>query len=178
MTLIIGLILGAAGIWIAAHYTHVPGIDQQYNGSSVTGGANSLGQLNGNNNGNNQNNNQNNQTTSSTQNLVSGFPNNVPIYQPSDLLLSTKSTRGGKAVVYSASYTSNDQASAIASYYQQQLASGGWHITQQNQSGGVTTIQASGNNEQVNVLISSLGEQAGADETANTGFQLAVTPNS
>lgn len=166
---IIALIIGAAGLWIAAHYVHIPGIKATQNTSLNSGG-------NGQNN-NNGGNNQRNVTSANTMTLVGGFPGNVPVYQPSVLALSTKTTHGDKTVVYSASYTSSDQLTTISQFYKNQLSSNGWHIDNQNQSGGITTFKASGHNEQLNVLIAQISGPTTGAATVNSGFQLAVTPN-
>lgn len=159
---IIGIIIGAGGLWIAANFVHIPHTKYGKNGSSSVVGANNGSNLS-------------NHTVVSSRAQVSGFPGNVPVYTPSGLALSTKSTRGNNAVVYSATYTSTQPAASITQFYKNQLSSGGWHISSQNQNGDVTTIQAARSNEQLDVLIAPLAAQSGVS-AANTGFELAVTP--
>lgn len=167
VTFIIGLIIGAAALWIAAYFVVIPGIKTSNNNTQNTG--QSAQTQNG-------TNNQRNQTLASTQQLINGFPNDVPIYQPSSLNVSTKSTRGGNVVTYSASYTSSNPADDIVNYYTRHLNSGDWHIDNQSQNNGVTVIKAiDKNNRQIDVLITRLSSQAG---NIQSGYQLAVTPAS
>lgn len=164
---ILGVIIGAGGLWIAAHFAHIPGIKATSTTTTTNQSSPNI----------NINNRQRNITSANSKALVSGFPANVPIYEPSTLALSTKTTRGNSTVSYSASYTSTDQASTIIQYYKSQLNDKGWHIDSENNAGSVTTLKASGNDEQLNVLVGQMTGQSTGAASVNAGFQIAVTPN-
>jgi hypothetical protein len=77
--------------------------------------------------------------------LPSGFPSDVPIYKPSDVIVAT--SNDGK---YSVSLLTSDSETKVSEYYTKQLASNGWVAPQgggdiRYEGGMISNLEKDGN---------------------------------
>src|SRR5579884_3840200 len=103
-SIIWGLIIGAAILWIVALFVHIPGV--KYKKTSTAAAASTPSSTVN-----------SSAITTSTASLPNDFPSDVPVYQPSTVMLATKSTINSNYTSYEADFTSSSQPSAVVSYY-------------------------------------------------------------
>lgn len=155
---IIGLILGAIILWVVAIFVHLP---KAKSASSTTTSPQSS-----------SNNQSGSSINTATQALVSGFPANVPVYDPSSVVVSTQ-TEHGNDNAYNAVFSSSSQPNAVISFYRSQLNANGWHLNSQSASNQVTLIKAAKGNERLNLVVTQPLSGAG---NIHSAFQLDVAP--
>lgn len=95
--------------------------------------------------------------------LPDGFPSDVPVYEPSDVILSIKSK--GR---YNVTLASKDDSSQISSFYKTQLASKGWKQSDSEISFGVGVATSFTKGDQQLVLL------IGSDKNAKNGLQSTI----
>jgi hypothetical protein len=95
--------------------------------------------------------------------LPEGFPSDVPIYKPSDVILSLKTKEG-----YNVTLATTDSSQKVSDFYKTQLSNNGWtkEETEIAFSSNVAQSFTKGNNQLV-LLI-------GSDQNAKDGKQTTV----
>ncbi len=76
-------------------------------------------------------------TVSTGKELPAGFPDSVPVYQPSTIKFSASLSKGS----YSVTFSTNDNTADVTKYYEKELAKNGWQLKENGQVsfGTVTT---------------------------------------
>lgn len=100
--------------------------------------------------------------------LISGWPTDVPIYEPSTLVASSKSDEASFSTVGKTSKTVAD----VSAFYKAQMATQGWTVQYESAAAdsALTTYQK--DNRTASVIITSDPDEKTADKT---GFVIAVT---
>ncbi len=96
-------------------------------------------------------------TVSTGKELPAGFPSDVPVYQPSTIKFSASLTKGS----YNVTFSTNDNTSDVAKYYEKELAKKGWQLKENGQVsfGTVTTsTYAKGKSDLVVVIAGGSGD--------------------
>lgn len=96
--------------------------------------------------------------------IPDGFPSDVPIYKPSDVIVGLKVSKG-----YNVTLTTNDSAQTVADFYKTQLPKNGWTAEDTSAVFNTNVVQAYTKADQtLQVLI-------GNDTKANNGKQTSVS---
>ncbi len=96
--------------------------------------------------------------------IPDGFPSDVPIYKPSDIILSLKTKEG-----YNVTLATNDSSQQVADFYQSQMSSNGWTKDDTGAVFNANVVQSySKGNNQVELLI-------GSDSKATNGKKTTVS---
>lgn len=110
-------------------------------------------------------------TIGSNAKLPDGFPSDVPIYEPSDVIASVKTGEGA----YSVSLLTNDSQEEVNDFYSTELQKNGWtsgdSAAQFNFSGGSASSFTKGD-QRLSVIIAS-----DPSNEKKTSITLAVTKN-
>ncbi len=95
--------------------------------------------------------------------IPDGFPSDVPIYKPSDVILSLKTKEG-----YSVTLATNDSAQQVVDYYKSQLASNGWVAGDNEINFGAGSAQTftKGNNQLVVTIANNQNSSTEKKTTA------------
>lgn len=100
--------------------------------------------------------------------LASGFPTDVPIYEPSTLKASTTSgTTGYGAVAATAS-----SVATVTSYYKTEMAAQGWTTQYESSGEGSSLLTFAKGNRTASVVVSTSDD---ANSSEKTGFVVSVT---
>jgi hypothetical protein len=101
--------------------------------------------------------------------LPDGFPSDIPIYEPSNIIYATSTDKKH----YSVSARTADSTSDVLAYYKKELATQGWKATSESSYGEGTILIYKKNNRQLSASVSTQD-----DKTAEkTFFSVSVTEN-
>lgn len=101
--------------------------------------------------------------------LPDGFPSDIPIYEPSNIIYATSTDKKH----YSVSARTADSTKDVLSYYKKELATQGWKATSESSYGEGTILIYKKNNRQLTASVSTQD-----DKTAEkTFFSVSVTEN-
>jgi hypothetical protein len=102
--------------------------------------------------------------------LPDGFPSDVPIYKPSDTVLSLKTKDG-----YNVTLATSDAAQKVLDFYKAQLASNGWTADENSQFAfGENSAQVF--TKGANQLVVLVGSDSNASNGKKTTINLTVGP--
>lgn len=103
------------------------------------------------------------------QELPKDFPEEVPLYEPSELQSSSR-IRQNDDVVWSASFVTNDDYTTVSNHYEEILDQDNWTLESIFESGELTNIAASNDTDGLNIQLNII-ENAAED---NTGINFTV----
>lgn len=141
-TFLLGVIIGALGIWAFGLLVHIPG-ENTANTSVTTYSSNSPSHATA-----HASNPPSNTSTNDTAPASNSLPSAIPIYTPSTL----ESSTDNKYV-----YSSQSPDYTVINFYGEELSTNGWKITTESTENGSTTINASGNGYTMSVSITDAG---------------------
>lgn len=97
---------------------------------------------------------------STSQKLPSGFPADVPVYQPSTIKFSATLGRG----LYNVTFSTNDSDTAVVKYYDKELPANGWAIKENSHVtfGSVSTTTYTKGKSDLVVVITGAGNGTAA----------------
>ncbi len=105
-----------------------------------------------------------------SQQLPQDFPEGIPLYEPSELISSSR-IRQNDNIVWSASYTTSDEYSTVSSYYENVLDEGDWTLESIFEAGEFTNIGASNEAQGLNIQLNIINDTT----DGNTGINLTVS---
>ncbi len=109
-------------------------------------------------------------TVSTEPKLPAGFPEDVPVYEPSTIRFSASLTKGS----YNVTLSTNDSSDKVKGYYDKELKAEGWQMKENTQItfGSVTTTSYTKDKSELTVVITG-----DSDVSKSTAVSLSVKTN-
>lgn len=108
---------------------------------------------------------------STNQELSEDFPEEAPVYEPSELASSTRMSQEDE-VIWSAAFGTESSVSEVYEFYENALATDGWSVDTSFESGDRRSIGAQNEAAELKLQLSITADSGQAD--GQTGFTLTV----
>lgn len=108
---------------------------------------------------------------STNQELSEDFPEEVPVYEPSELASSTRMSQEDE-VIWSAAFGTESSVSEVYEFYESALATDGWNVDTSFESGDRRSIGAQNEAAELKLQLSITADSGQAD--GQTGVTLTV----